>query len=156
MPSVDKLRVVIDTNLLVSAIIIANSLPDQLLRLWQNDLFVLIVSNETLEEIKDVLQRKHIKNKYHLSLEKITELVTTLRLAAELANPLLEEDLPIHCRDRKDDVLLALALDADADYLITGDEDLLLLNGKKELGKLKITTAKEFLNSCRSGATHNS
>lgn len=57
-----------------------------------------------------------------------------------------EEQLPIRSRDPKDNKLLACALSTNADYLITGDEDLLILNGNPALGALKILTAKDFLN----------
>ena len=149
-------KVVIDTNLLVSAIIVSGSLPDQLLRFWQKDLFLLIASQETIEEVSDVLHRNYIKKTYHLTEEKIAQLVTRLKLSAELAHPLPEQALPIHCRDVKDNILLGLALAGKADYLITGDKDLLVLSGKGELGKLKITTVKEFLHSVKAKTAQES
>lgn len=53
--------------------------------------------------------------------------------------------LPIHGRDPEDDFMLATALRGVANYLITGDEDLLVLNGNPALGKLKIVLVKDFL-----------
>jgi predicted nucleic acid-binding protein len=53
--------------------------------------------------------------------------------------------LPLHSRDKKDDKFLACALGGNCDYLITEDEDLLVLNGKRELGKLQIITAHDSL-----------
>jgi hypothetical protein len=44
-----------------------------------------------------------------------------------------QESLPIHSRDEKDDALLACAFGGNCDYLVTGDEDLLVLNGKKRI-----------------------
>lgn len=145
MPKLDKLRVAIDTNLIVSGIIIAKTLPDQLLRAWQKDLYILVVSTEIIEEVRSVLHRDYIKQRYQVTDEKITQLVTALKVSAELVSPLPAQDLPIYCRDAKDNKLLGLALSADVDYLITGDNDLLVLNGRKELGRLKIITVRDFL-----------
>lgn len=140
-----KPRVVIDTNLFVSAIIVGGSTPDQLLRLWRAGNYVLVTSSELILEIETVLQRNDIKKRYGLSTEMITQVLTLLRLGSESVSPVLEEDLPIHSRDGNDDKLLALAFGGKSDYLITGDKDLLILNGDSLLGRLKIVTAKEFL-----------
>ena len=138
-----KLRVVIDTNLLISASITAQSPPDRIFKSWLKDSYILITSQEQLEELKDVSQRKKLKT-YPLFLNKITEVIEDIEAAAELVEPLFEDDLPILGRDPKDNYLLATALGGDADYLITGDQDLLVLNGDRALGKLKIISAKDF------------
>ena len=140
-----KPRVVIDTNLFISAIIVRGSLPDQLLRLWQAGHYILVTSSELIFEIETVLQRNDIKKRYGLSTEIIAQVLTLLRLGSESATPLSEEHLPIRSRDGGDDKLLALAIGSGADYLITGDKDLLVLNGDPLLGRLKIVTAREFL-----------
>jgi predicted nucleic acid-binding protein len=69
--------------------------------------------------------------------------VTSLREATERVTPL--DSLPLHSRDPKDDKLLALALGGNADYLITGDQDLLVLNDNPGLENLRIITAAVFL-----------
>lgn len=140
-----KPRVVIDTNLFVSAIIVRGSLPDQILRLWQTGHYILVTSSELIFEIETVLQRNDIKKHYGLSTEIITQVLTLLRLGSESVSPISEENLPIHSRDSNDDKLLALAFGGGSDYLITGDKDLLVLNGNPLLGRLKIVTAREFL-----------
>jgi len=144
MTRVNKWRVVIDTNLLISGIITTGT-PFQLLEKWKENTFTLLLSLQLLEEIKDISQRDYLKN-YYLFSERIEELILSLRLAAEIVTPIPPEDLPLHSRDPKDDKLLSLALAGQADYLITGDKDLLILNRNPSLGKLKIITAKEFLN----------
>lgn len=140
-----KPRAIIDTNLFVSGLILVDSLPSHLLKVWQKDLFTLLISDEILKETEEVLQRKRIRNRYHILPEKITALINDLKLAAEFVNPFSEEVLPVHCRDAKDDKLLAAALGGQADFLITGDKDLLVLNGLPKLGKLKILNARKFL-----------
>lgn len=140
-----KPRLVIDTNIFISAIIVSGSLPDQLIRLWQADSYTLIVSTQLITEIEAVLQRDEIKSRYNLSVETITQILTLLRLSSEMMSPFSEDDLPIHSRDGGDDKLLALAIGGKADYLVTGDKDLLVLNGNPLLDNLKIVVVKEFL-----------
>lgn len=139
------MRVVIDTNIFISGIIVANSPPAQLLDAWKENKYSLLVSNELLEEIREVVSRNHIKNKYSLSSEKIMHLLTALKLSAEVVDPAPENTLPFHCRDPKDDMLLAAAFGGGADCLVTGDKDLLALQKKLLLYNIKITTVKDFL-----------
>lgn len=145
MKKADNLKVVLDTNLIISAIISINSIPGQLFRAWRQDRYILIVSIQILEEIKEVSQRDSLKRKYPLFCQKATELFVTLKLAAEVVKPLQEEELIVHCRDPKDDKLLTLALAGGADYIVTGDRDLLILHKNPLLNNLKIVTAKDFL-----------
>ncbi len=138
-------RVVIDTNLLISAVIALKGLPNKLIRAWQKDRITLIFSSRLIRELEEVSQRDKFKQ-YHLFNEQIVELVDNIKASAEIIPSIPEEQLPIHSRDLKDDKLLACALSTNVDYLITGDEDLLILNGNSALGNLKIITAKDFLN----------
>ena len=144
MPDKNKLRVVIDTNLLISSAIVQNSPPDKLVRLWLKKGFNLLVSTEQIEEIKDVSQRNKLKSRLLFS-QRITELLEGIEFVSESIEPIPQKNLPIHSRDLEDNFMLAAALGGKADYLITGDEDLLVLNGDPDLGNLKIVTAKEFL-----------
>jgi len=144
MPEENKLRVVIDTNLLISAALVANSPPDKLIRAWLKKEFILIISLEQLEEIRDVSKRKKFKAR-PLFTKSITELIENIKYVAETMEPLSKKNLPLHVRDIEDDFMIAAALGGDADYLITGDEDLLMLNGNPLLGKLRIISARDFL-----------
>ncbi|HEY7293748.1 MAG TPA: hypothetical protein VH916_01860 [Dehalococcoidia bacterium] len=63
--------------------------------------------------------------------------------AAEQAIPLV--DLPIHCREPKDDTLLACALGGRADVLVTGDRDLLVIGGESGLGGLGVLSPQGFI-----------
>lgn len=144
MPDEKKLRVVIDTNLLISSAIVAKSPPDKLIRLWLKKAFILLTTHEQLEEIKEVSQRKKLKYR-PLFPKRIAELLGAVEFVSELIEPIPEKDLSIYSRDPEDDFLLAAALGGKADYLITGDRDLLVLTGNPYLGRLKIITVKEFL-----------
>ncbi len=144
MPEKNKLKVVADTNLLISSAIVSKSLPDKLIKSWLKQSFILLISQEQLEEMKDVSQREKVK-KRPLFIKRIVELIQNIEFVAELVKPTPEKDLPIRSRDSDDDYLLACALGGEVDYLVTGDQDLLVLNENPALGKLKIITAKEFL-----------
>ena len=138
----EKPRVVLDTNLFVSALLSPTSRPYQLLQLWDQDEIILLASVELIHEVDDVLHRVTIKERYGVSEEQITRLLFRLEFIAERIIPLTS--LPLHSRDPKDDDLLALALGGNADYLITGDNDLLVLDGDPALGSLRIITAAAF------------
>lgn len=144
MPGKNKLKAVVDTNLLISSAISSKGSPNKLIRSWLKDSFALLISREQLEEIKEVSKREKIK-KYPLFTKRIVELIENIEFVAQLIDPLSNKDLPIRGRDPKDDFMLTCALGGDADYLVTGDENLLVLNGNSALGRLKITTVKEFL-----------
>lgn len=145
MPKVSKPRAFLDTNLLLSSAIISKGNPGKAIAAWKQDLFILLTSPESLEELEDVISRKKFLDKYSLFKQRSSELIDMLKLGAEIVTPLPREDLPVHSRDPEDDYLLASALGGNADYLVTGDEDLLELNDNPDLGDLKITTVKEFV-----------
>ena len=138
-------RVTIDTNLVISGTISPNSLPNQLVTSWAKDAFNWIITDDTFNELKDVLSRDIFKTKYHINEEEAQAFLENLAVGAEFVNPTPIESLPIHSRDKKDDILLACALGGNCDFLLTGDGDLLVLNGKEKLGKLQIIEVAEFL-----------
>lgn len=141
----NKPRVILDTNLLLSAIISPRGNPNKAIRAWGKDSYVLLISAENLKELNDVTSRKKFLDKYSLFSQRKDELIDSLMLAAEVITQLPVEDLPVHSRDPDDDYLLAAALGGSADYLVTGDEDLLELNDHPDLGDLNIITVKEFI-----------
>jgi putative PIN family toxin of toxin-antitoxin system len=138
-----KPRVVLDTNLFISALISPEGTPQQLLRLWEQDRVILLTSSELIHEVDQVLHRDQIQARYRLTEEQIKKLLKRLQQTTERVIPLTA--LPLHSRDPKDDKLLALALGGTADYLITGDNDLLVLDGEPTLGNLRIITPAAFL-----------
>jgi uncharacterized protein len=141
----EKPRVVLDTNLIVSGLISPTGTPSYLLDLWTQGRFTLLTSPLFQSEVENVLHRDYIKQRYQLAEQRISEFLADLQQAAEPVIPL--QDLPLHSRDPKDDKLLSLALGGEAEYLITGDNDLLVLDGNPALEKLRIITAAAFLGS---------
>lgn len=138
-----KPLVVIDTNLFVSALIVPHSQPALLINLWKKGAFALASSDPMIEELTQVLNRPKYYKKYHLTPTTTTKLIHLLKGKVKILPQLTKPKIAI--RDAKDLVILATALDSQADYLITGDQDLLVLKGHRGLGKLHILTVTEFV-----------
>jgi len=130
------MRYVFDTNVIVSALLFENSKPDQALRYALANGKVLL-SLELLEELNEVLGRKKF-NRY-LTSEEREEILAALVERAVLVEIIEKVQ---ECRDPKDDKVLELALNGEANYIITGDRDLLVLHPFR--GVVVITT-DEFL-----------
>jgi len=141
----NKPTVLIDTNLLVSAIIVKDSTPNKLLTAWKEDKYTLVVSEELIAEVESVLKREKIYLIYHISQDEIKEFIEQLRISVQIVTPLSLYELPIHSRDINDNKLLTCALSGKCDYLVTGDNDLLVLAGNLALGITKIVTVNNFL-----------
>lgn len=121
------LRVILDTNVLVSGIAYPASVPGKILAAWRFGSVDVVLSAYILEELRRVLPR--LAHRHGLTQAEIEDLVDVLSIQAEVIEPLPghEPDL----RDVKDqpvlDTLLAALGASGADYLITGDNDLLAL-----------------------------
>jgi putative PIN family toxin of toxin-antitoxin system len=135
------IRATVDTNLFVSGVFWANTLPAQLIRAWLTQQFRLVTSTALRVEVTEVLGRPKFA-RYRLSAARLQTILDALA-GAEHAVPL--DPLPLRCRDPKDDKFLACALGGHVDYLVTGDTDLHAVNGHPALGDLRIVTVREFL-----------
>lgn len=133
------MRAVLDTNLLVSALIRKQGLPGQVLRYLRDGAFLIIVTVPILVEVVEVLSRPRIQHKYHIESDDITALINLVRLRGELVSPNREIDA---CRDPKDNRFLEAAVAGNADMIISGDRDLLEM---KVFETIPIITAAEFL-----------
>ncbi len=135
------LRVVIDINVFVSSVIRRSS---RLLAEWQRGTFLLLISQVQLEELEDVLRREEIYARYNIPQEEREELIELLRVNTRRIP--ISQQLPVHVRDPEDEMILATALAGDADYIITRDDDLLVLNQHPNLpASLQIVGIEEFL-----------
>jgi putative PIN family toxin of toxin-antitoxin system len=115
------MRVVLDTNIFVSAILKANSLPFHVVR-WINQHGGLLKSTATEQEILNVLGRPRIAAVTIPSFrEDLANLLATAQLIA------ITERI-VACRDPSDDKFLELAVNGRADLIVSGDRDLLTLN----------------------------
>jgi len=142
-------RIITDTNVLVSGIIAPGGYPDQVLSAWFNRQAALVMAQRLFEEALEVLARERIARLYQRFPYHREQVIRNLQLAAEWVVPLDEGSLPVHARDRKDDRFLAAALAAHVDFLITGDDDLLVLDGHPALPPTRIVTPRRFMELLR-------
>ena len=130
------MRIVIDTNTIISAMLIENSLPQKAFYL-SFSIGDVLSSNETLQELKSVFLRKKFKKCIDDELKN--RMISLMRLHSEVIE--VFERINV-CRDQKDNKFLELAISGQADYIISGDNDLLVLNPFQEI---QILTPKKFL-----------
>ena len=115
------LRVVFDTNTVVSALLFTKGRLAWLRAVWRQGSVVPLVSKATTEELLRVLAYP----KFQLAQDERDELLGEFLPFVEIVDvPSLVDDLP-HCRDPQDQKFLLLATAGEADALVTGDADLL-------------------------------
>jgi putative PIN family toxin of toxin-antitoxin system len=132
----DELRFVIDTNILVSAVLIKSSVPDVALKKAKN-LGTMLFSEATFQELQEILNRSKF-DKY-ISLIIRTQFLAKLKLESEAVEIV---EIIKECRDPKDDKFLEVAINGNATHIITGDKDLLELHPFRGVD---IVTATQFL-----------
>lgn len=126
--------VLVDTNILFSALIFENSLPHQVLQhILQNKNAAFC--EPVMREIFTIIQRK--APKYQPYIEEFFKNEKYIFLSSEKYN----YEIKTKIRDTKDQAILNIAINANVDMLITGDKDFLSL----EMDKPKIITAREYV-----------
>jgi len=130
------LKLVIDTNVWISFIISnKQNLLDQILF---SEKAILLFSEELIAEINLTASKPKLKK--YFGANAVEEMFSVFEPFVDFVQITSTVDI---CRDPNDNFLLALAKDGKADYLLTGDNDLLEL---KRFGKTKIKTISTFLN----------
>jgi len=132
----NEMRFVFDTNVLVSVVLLSSSKPAQALFHALN-IGILIFSNSVFLELKEVLYRKKFDR--YLILSKRQEFLESLIKVAQFID--VTEQIN-ECRDPKDNKYLELAVSGQASCIITGDNDLLVLNPFRGI---EILTVDQFL-----------
>ena len=129
-------RIVFDTNVLISHLLIPNSTPAKVvIYAFRNDM--ILASNELLSELGRIIKRRKF-DKYFIGNER-----------EEFLEKFYINSLPISiiqkvlvCRDTKDNMILELAVNGEANYIVTGDQDLLVLNPFRNI---QIKTPADYL-----------
>lgn len=132
------MRVVLDTNILISSLITKNTPPAHICDLWLEGMFTLAMSQWQLQEFERV--------RHYPKLQRFINVNESNTLAKAIAQQShLVEHLPIvnYSPDSDDNFILASAIAAQAQYVVTGDKnDLLHL---QEVEGIEIVTARDFL-----------
>lgn len=128
-------RIIIDTNLWISFLITKDFTKlDEIIFSGKG---VLVFSKELLDEFLEVAKRPKFRRFF--SLDDIEEMLETIDEYADFVNVQTKTDV---CRDPKDNFLLSLSVDGKADFLLTGDKDLLDLT---KFVETRIITISDFL-----------
>jgi hypothetical protein len=134
------MKVVLDTNIFVSAIIAAQGKPAQILDAWRASRFDLVIRADIIEEIREVLCRPHIRKRHPWAREEIDAFLDSF---GELATITLGElEVKVVADDPDDNMYVACAVEGEADYIVSGDQHLLKLGTFKGI---KIITPAQFL-----------
>jgi uncharacterized protein len=137
------LRVVLDTNVLVSAII-SDGKPRELLRRGVAEQFSIITSELILKELALVLRRP----KFKASEDEIQRIIVTLMQTAEVVS--VTSKLSAVKEDPKDNMVIETAYDGRADVIVSGDSHLLAMEDFREI---RIITVEQMLACLRGERT---
>lgn len=140
------MRVLLDTNILISYLLTPkNSVIAQIVEAGILGGFDLLLPEELSDELVEKARAKQYLAE-RITPEEVRELVDILSEVSETV-PKITQSIPAVTRDPKDDYLLAYALVGQADYLVTGDRDLLVLG---QVEHTKIVTARDFVEVIKS------
>ena len=140
------MRIVIDTNILVSALLNPGSAPDSVLQTSLGERKKqLLLSPDLLAEYEDVLNRKKFSKVFDKN--DVSLFLTTLALDSIFIVP---STVVTTCEDADDNMLLALAIDGFADCIVSGDNHLLKLHPFEQI---PILNAADFMNWLSKKAT---
>ena len=120
------MKAVFDTNVLIAAFLTEGLCSGLLIR-SRKQAFHLVLCDDIIREFEGILIKK-----FKLTSTDISEISA---IASEAASEILHKLNPVPniCRDPNDDMIIACAIDATADYIVTGDEDLLILKKYKDV-----------------------
>ncbi len=116
---------VVDTNILVRAVIKPTGSVGPVLERLRDKDYLLIYSEPLLSEFVDVINRPRIRDKYHITPEDISTVVALLILRGREIRSVERIEI---CRDPKDNMVLEAAIAGEAQVIVSGDEDLLTLD----------------------------
>jgi len=134
------MRVILNTNVLLGALISPHGLPDAIYRAWRAAQFELVTSAAQLDELRHA--SRYPKIKAILPAHRAGTMVNHMRRAIVLESlPALPAGIEVN--DPNDAFLLAMALAGDVDYLVTGDRRAGLLQ-REHVGRTRIVTPAGF------------
>lgn len=131
------MRLIFDTNILLSALLSPHGAPARLLDAWERRAFTLLACGELIAELRDVSTRPFFRARLRASTFEL--LAAGLRDFSRFCRELSSDAV---APDPKDSYLLALAEAGQADFLVTGDKELLALRQHKST---RIVAAAEMV-----------
>ncbi len=132
------MKIVLDTGILIAALITVETPPDKIYQAWKRSCFKLFTTEWQLEEFRRV--SRYPKLRQYITASEAGQMVNALRQKAVVLTHLPTVDL---CKDPGDNPILSIALAAEADFLVSGDKrDLLSM---QQIGNPPIINAADFL-----------
>jgi putative PIN family toxin of toxin-antitoxin system len=117
-------RIVLDTNIIISGLLSETGPPGMLLKLWLEGKYELLISKAQLNELSRVFEYKKIRER--IPSDQAADFLGQLSSLAIVTDPLLNINLS---PDPDDNAILAVAIESQADFIVSGDKtDLLSLN----------------------------
>ncbi len=116
------LRIVLDTNQLVSGLLKKNSIQAKLIEAWKNQKIIIIISDETEEEFRRVIHYNKFK-KYNINECDIKDILNLFN--TESIRVKNDHQMEIQLNDCTDEKFLKAAVSGEADFIVTGDQELL-------------------------------
>lgn len=139
------IRAVLDANVIVSAVLTTAGIPARILDAWRTERFALLVSSPILEEVARVLEYPRLARLHRWPQAKIRKFVAELAYLGIMTPG--EITLNVVRNDPTDNRYLECAVEGAADYLVSGDQDLLDLH---EHGGIRIVSPRTFSEALRS------
>lgn len=134
-------RAVVDTNILIRALIKPQGTVGPVIRRLVAGDYALVYSLPLLDELLSKLALPRLREKYQIDDHAIEGMMALLALRGERVHPTRTVQV---CRDPEDNMLIETALAGNAEHIVTGDEDLLVL---KKFETVRIVTPRAFLES---------
>lgn len=135
------MRAVIDTNILIRALIKPKGSVGPILRRLRDGDYTAVYSEPLLDELLEKLALPRIRDKYNLTDTDVSDFLALLALRGEMVEPRRKVEV---CRDPDDDLVIEAALEGRARFVVTGDDDLLSL---EKFETVDFVTPRTFLES---------
>ena len=134
------MRVVVDTNVIISALISPAGPPGRIIAAWHRRQITVVVSEAMLVELRDAMHYPRVRRRISMTDE---ELSTVLDDLASAATAIDEPDhVAVLVRDPDDAIFVEAAVAGNADYIVTGDRDLLELGSYEGI---RVVTPADFV-----------
>lgn len=132
------MKVVLDANVLLSGLVIGSAAPAQIIAMWEEDMFDICVSERILDGVSRALNKPYWRKR--LDIQLLERRLSNVRSLVKPVKPV--DDVHGIAEDDEDDLVLATAVAARADYLVTGDKYLLRIG---EFRGIPIVSPRDFL-----------
>ena len=134
------MRVVYDTNVVVSSFLSSHGAPAKVIKAWKNEIVDVVVSEAILSEYRKVLSYQRIQKLHRMTDQEIEDVINNFRKFAYVVMP--KKTITVIEEDPDDNKFLECAEEGEALYVVSGDQDLLKIG---QYSGIQILTPSIFL-----------